>query len=120
MERYTSMYPRGQQGLPDDPVTVYMNDLRATRATSGSATTRRTPSTRPRDPTRECFICVVSASSSSTNPEPAPHHRATDSLRVSTTIGHDNHDRPDENRARHHDDRGRGRHYNSGDDRDRS
>jgi hypothetical protein len=32
MERYTTMYPRGQRGLPDDPVPAYMNDLRATRA----------------------------------------------------------------------------------------
>jgi hypothetical protein len=30
MERYTAMYPRGQTGLPDDPVTAYVNDLRAT------------------------------------------------------------------------------------------
>jgi hypothetical protein len=57
---------------------AYMNDLRATHPTSGSATTRSAPSTWLRDPTRECFVCVPSASSSSTNPKPAPHHRATD------------------------------------------
>jgi hypothetical protein len=41
MERYTAMYPRGQPGLPDDPVTAYVNDLRTTGATPGSLTTRR-------------------------------------------------------------------------------
>jgi hypothetical protein len=71
------MYPRGQPGLPDNPVMAYMNDLRATGATSGFATTRRAPTMRSRDPSRECFVCVVSTSSSS-DPEPAPHHRATD------------------------------------------
>jgi hypothetical protein len=39
MERYTAMYPRGQPGLPDDPVTAYINDLRATGAIPGSKTT---------------------------------------------------------------------------------
>jgi hypothetical protein len=41
MERYTAMYPRGQPGLPDDPVTAYVNNLRATRVAPGSTTTRR-------------------------------------------------------------------------------
>jgi hypothetical protein len=41
MERYIAMYPRGQPGLPDDPVTAYVNDLRTTGATPGSPTTRR-------------------------------------------------------------------------------
>jgi hypothetical protein len=43
MERYTVMYPRGQPGLPDDPVTAYVNDLRATHMSPGSATARRAP-----------------------------------------------------------------------------
>jgi hypothetical protein len=38
MERYTVVYPRGQPGLPNDPVTAYVNDLRATYASPGSAT----------------------------------------------------------------------------------
>jgi hypothetical protein len=80
MERYTAMYPCGQPGLPDDPVTAYVNNLRATVAASGSVMTRRTPTTRPRDPTRECNVCVASASSSS-DPELAPRHRATDAQR---------------------------------------
>jgi hypothetical protein len=41
MERYTTMYPRGQPGLPDDPVTPYVNNIRATGAAPGSTTTRR-------------------------------------------------------------------------------
>jgi hypothetical protein len=28
MERYTAMNPQGQPGLPDDPVTAYVNNLR--------------------------------------------------------------------------------------------
>jgi hypothetical protein len=35
MERYTAMYPRGQPGLPDDPVTAYVNSLRTTGAALG-------------------------------------------------------------------------------------
>jgi hypothetical protein len=70
MERYTAMYPRGQPDIPDDPVTAYVNNLRATDI---ATTTRRTPITWSRDPTCECNICVVSASSSS-DPEPAPRH----------------------------------------------
>jgi hypothetical protein len=68
MEQYTTMYPHGQPGLPDDPVMAYVNDLRATCVTSGPATARRAPSTWPPDPTCECFVCVVSASSSSARP----------------------------------------------------
>jgi hypothetical protein len=30
MEQYTTMYPRGQPGLPEDPVTAYVNGLRMT------------------------------------------------------------------------------------------
>jgi hypothetical protein len=30
MERYTAMYPCGQPGLPDDPVTAYVNGLSTT------------------------------------------------------------------------------------------
>jgi hypothetical protein len=35
MQRYTAMYPRGQPGLPDDPVTAYVNGLRAAGAAPG-------------------------------------------------------------------------------------
>jgi hypothetical protein len=80
MERYTTMYPRGQLGLPDDPMTAYVNSLRTPGAASGIAAARRTPTTRSRDPTHECNICVASASSSS-DPEPAPWHRTTDAQR---------------------------------------
>jgi hypothetical protein len=44
------MYPRGQPGLPDDPVTTYINNQRTTGATSGTAssaaTTQRIQTTR--------------------------------------------------------------------------
>jgi hypothetical protein len=80
MERCTAMYPHGQPGLLDDPVMAYVNDLHATGAASDSVTTRRPPTTWPRDPSYECYVCVVSTSSSS-DPEPAPHHRATDAQR---------------------------------------
>jgi hypothetical protein len=80
MERYTAMYPRGQPGLPDDPVTAYVNNLRATGAAFGPAMTWRTQTARQRDPTRECNVCVASASSSS-DPELAPHHRTADAQR---------------------------------------
>jgi hypothetical protein len=52
MERYTAMYPRGQPGLTDDPVTAYVNGLRAIGITPVSATTRGTRTTRRHDPTR--------------------------------------------------------------------
>jgi hypothetical protein len=77
MEQYTAMYPHGQPGLPDDPVTAYVNNLRATDTAPGSTTTRRAQTTRQHDPTRECNVYVASASSSS-EPEPAPHHCAAD------------------------------------------
>jgi hypothetical protein len=77
MERYTAMYPRGQAGLPNDPVTAYVNNLRTTGAAPGSPTTRRAQITRHHDSTRECNVCVASASSSS-EPEPAPHHSGAD------------------------------------------
>jgi hypothetical protein len=35
MERYTAMYPRGQPSLLDDPVTAYVNGLRAAGAAPG-------------------------------------------------------------------------------------
>jgi hypothetical protein len=35
MERYTAMYPHGQLGLPDDPVTAYVNNLCATGTALG-------------------------------------------------------------------------------------
>jgi hypothetical protein len=77
MEQYTAMYPRGQLGLLDNPVTAYVNDLRATDATPGSATTRRARTMRRYDPTWECNVCMASASSSS-EPETAPRHHAAD------------------------------------------
>jgi hypothetical protein len=77
MEWYTAMYPRGQPGLPNDPVTAYVNNLHTTDAASSSAMIRRTPTMWRHDPTRECNVCVASASSSS-NPELAPRHSATD------------------------------------------
>jgi hypothetical protein len=77
MERYTAMYPRGQPGLPDDPVTAYVNNLRAIDTVSGSTMTQRARTTRRHDPTRECNVCVPSSSSSS-EPEPTPRHRGAD------------------------------------------
>jgi hypothetical protein len=77
MERYTAMYPRGQPGLPDDPVTAYVNNLCATDTAPGSTTTLTARTTRQHDPTRECNDCVASASSSS-EPKPEPRHRGTD------------------------------------------
>jgi hypothetical protein len=80
MERYTTMYPRGQPGLPNDLVMAYINNLRTTDAASRTTATQRALTTLPRDPTCECNVCVASASSSS-DPEPAPQHRATDAQR---------------------------------------
>jgi hypothetical protein len=80
MERYTAMYPRGQPGLPDDPMTAYVNDLRATGIDPGSTTTQRARTTRQHNPTQECNVCVASASSSS-EPESAPCHRTADAQR---------------------------------------
>jgi hypothetical protein len=80
MERYTAMYPHGQPGLPDDPVTNYVNNLCATGTAPGSTTTRKAQTTWWRDPTRECNICVASTSSSS-EPEPTPRHRAAEAQR---------------------------------------
>jgi hypothetical protein len=77
MERYTAMYPHGQPGLPDDPLTAYVNDLHMTGATPGSTTTRRARTARRHDPMRECNICVATASSSSSS-EPAPRHHGVD------------------------------------------
>jgi hypothetical protein len=61
-------------------MTGYVNNLRATGAAPGSITTRRAQTTRQRDSTRECNVCVASASSSSA-PEPAPRHHAADAQR---------------------------------------
>jgi hypothetical protein len=80
MERYTAMYPRGQPGLPDDPVTAYVNDLHTTSDAPGSLTTQRALTARRHDPTRECNVCVATASSSSES-EPAPRHHGTDAQR---------------------------------------
>jgi hypothetical protein len=49
MEWYTVMYPRGQPGLPDDPVTAYVNNLRTIGATFGSTTIQRAQTTRRHD-----------------------------------------------------------------------
>jgi membrane carboxypeptidase/penicillin-binding protein len=80
MERYTAMYPHGQPSLPDDPVTAYVNNMRATGTAPGSTTTRTARTTWRRDPTRECNVCVASATSSS-EPEPAPRHHTADAQR---------------------------------------
>jgi hypothetical protein len=80
MERYTLMYPRGQLGLPEDPVTAYVNNLRTTDAASGSTTTRRARTTRRHNPTWVCNVYVASSSSSS-EPEPAPRHRGAGAKR---------------------------------------
>jgi hypothetical protein len=77
MERYTAMYTCGQLGLPDDPVTVYVNGLHTIGAAPGSMTTQRARTARHHDPTRECNVCVATASSSSKS-EPAPRHRGAD------------------------------------------
>jgi hypothetical protein len=63
MERYTAMHLRGHPGLPDDPVTAYIDSLRTTGAAPGSTTTRRARTTRHHDPTRECNVCLA------TNPD---------------------------------------------------
>jgi hypothetical protein len=80
MERYTAMYPRGQPGLPDDPVTAYVNGLRTTGAAPGPPMTQRAPTARRHDPTRECNVCVATASSRSES-ELAPRHRSADAQR---------------------------------------
>jgi hypothetical protein len=80
MEWYTAMYPCGQAGLSDDPVTAYVNGLRAAGAAPGSTTTRRARTAQRHDPTRECNVCVATAPSSSES-EPAPHHRGADDQR---------------------------------------
>jgi hypothetical protein len=76
MEWYTAMYPHRQPGLPEDLVTAYINNLHATGAAPGSTTTRRTRTTRQRDPMRECNVGVASASSSSELPTGHPSNRA--------------------------------------------
>jgi hypothetical protein len=40
MERYTAMYPCGQPGLSDDPVTAYINNLHTIDTAPGSVTAR--------------------------------------------------------------------------------
>jgi hypothetical protein len=40
MERYSTMYPHGQPGQPDVPVTVYIDSLHATSIVAGCATSR--------------------------------------------------------------------------------
>jgi hypothetical protein len=80
MERYTTMYPHGQPGLPDDPVMACVDSLRATSIVPGSTITRRAPAARCHDPTRECNVCVALASNSSES-EHAPRHRGADAQR---------------------------------------
>jgi hypothetical protein len=46
MEWYTVMYPHGQPGLPNDPVTAYVKNMRATGAAPGYTMTRRAWTTR--------------------------------------------------------------------------
>jgi hypothetical protein len=76
MEQHTAMYPRGLPGLPDDLVTAYVNGRHSpwVYVDSGGWTVWR------HDPTRECNICVATASSSSSS-EPAPCHRGADDQR---------------------------------------
>jgi hypothetical protein len=62
MERYTAMYPCGHQGLPDEPVTTYVDALRVSYIALGSATARRAPQALA----RECFVCMASGSVGST------------------------------------------------------
>jgi hypothetical protein len=50
MEWSSTMYPHGQPGLPDDPVTAYVDSLRVTSIVPGSASTRRVPAARRHDP----------------------------------------------------------------------
>jgi hypothetical protein len=80
MERYTTMYPRGQPGLPDDPVTAYVNGLLAAGAAPGSTTTWRARTAQHHDPTQECNVCVATASSSFES-ESAPCRRGADDQR---------------------------------------
>jgi hypothetical protein len=80
MERYTTVYPRGQPGHSDDSVTTYVNGLRTTGAAPGSTTTQRARFARHHDPTRGCNVCVATALSSSES-EPAPRHHGTDAQR---------------------------------------
>jgi hypothetical protein len=79
MERYSTMYPRGQPGLPDDSVTAYVYSLRATSIVPGSTTTWRAPTAR-HHAHKECNVCVAPASSSSES-EHAPRHRGADAQR---------------------------------------
>jgi hypothetical protein len=74
MEWYTVMYPHVQQDLPDDLVTVYVNALRASTTTPGSAAARRAPRAPAHDFTCECFVYEVGSAGSSTDAEPAPRH----------------------------------------------
>jgi hypothetical protein len=67
--------------LVDSPVTTYVDALRASYTAPGSATTRRVTPAPAHDFTRECFVCVAPSSSSSTDAEPALHHRAMDAQR---------------------------------------
>jgi hypothetical protein len=71
MGRYSTMYPHGKPGLLDNPVTAYVDSIRATSIVPGSATTRRAPTAQCQDPTRECNICVAPAQAA---PNQSMHH----------------------------------------------
>jgi hypothetical protein len=80
MERYSTMYPRGQPNLSDNLVMAYVDSLHATSIVPGSATSRRVPAAQRHDPTRECNVCVAPTSNSSES-ELAPCHRGADAQR---------------------------------------
>jgi hypothetical protein len=91
MERYTAMYPRGQPGLPDDPVMAYVNNLRTTGVAPGSTTTRRAPTRQHHDPTQECNVCVASSLAAPNRSQ----HRATVAPTPSGGLGSTNSRRRD-------------------------
>jgi hypothetical protein len=76
--RYRAMYPSDQRGLPDDPMTAYVDALRGSYIVPGGAHTRQALLASPSDHSRECFLCDVRSTSSSTDGDEAPRQRATD------------------------------------------
>jgi hypothetical protein len=74
------MYPLWTTRPPGRLGDGYVNNFRAPGTAPGSTTTRRARTTRRHNATRQCNVCVASASSSS-KPEPAPRHRAADAQR---------------------------------------
>jgi hypothetical protein len=61
-------------------VTAYVNSLRTTGTTPGSTMTQRARTAQRHYPTRECNVCMPTASSISES-EPAPRHRVVDDWR---------------------------------------